>query len=255
MNNTPTSVIVLSGGQDSVTCFHRALATTNVVGAINFDYGQMHGDAERESVKRLEQEFPDINFRLGIEIGSLSQVTESALNRTTSLETVFEPHPFNPVLPASFLPGRNLIMLTLAAAYAQSIGANQIWTGVCETDYSGYPDCRAETIEALEQAICLGLDYPIQIITPLMTLDKADTFKMAWDLGVLDEILDHTHTGYTGERSQRYAWGWGPSGQLDPASHIRAKGWEEFITRYFNDVPTDQILTSASLAPHFKQNA
>lgn len=225
----PKSIIVLSGGQDSCTCAFRALEETEVVGVINFDYGQQHLHQERLAAEKWAYDFGDIPVHLVDLENVFKVVSKSALIEPGA--DVNQSHSIAPALPASFVPGRNLIFLTAAAALAYKVGATEVWTGVCQTDYSGYPDCRERTMRALEQSIRLGMDFKdLSIIHPLMDLSKAETFYLAYKMGCLDWILEWTHTGYTGSRAHRYEWGWGPpNGELlDPASSIRAKGWEEF---------------------------
>lgn len=226
----PKSVIVLSGGQDSITTYYKAKTESEVVGAIHFNYRQQHGSPERNAISQLELLERHAFKTLFVDLAALSVVAQSALNVKGG--DVSAPHPLNNNLPASFVPGRNLIMLTLAAVYAQSVGATQIWTGVCETDYSGYPDCRESTIQSLEQAINRGLDPvdPIIIMTPLMHLDKADTFRLAEDLGVLQVILTVSHTCYIGDHTTQNSWGFG-CGKC-PACEVRKNGYYEFMKRY-----------------------
>ncbi|MGB3618225.1 MAG: 7-cyano-7-deazaguanine synthase, partial [Catalinimonas sp.] len=135
------------------------------------------------------------------------------------------PHAQAPDLPASFVPGRNAVFLTLAAGHAYTRDMADLVGGMCQTDYSGYPDCRRDFIDAMERTMTLALDRDVRIHTPLMYLTKAETWKLAADLGALDVVRDLSHTDYNGDRSERHAWGWG---KLDnPASVLRAKGWEE----------------------------
>jgi 7-cyano-7-deazaguanine synthase len=132
-------------------------------------------------------------------------------------------------LPNSFVPGRNLLFLTLAAALAYRRGLDVLVTGVCETDFSGYPDCRDDTIKAMQIALSLGMDRRILIDTPLMWIDKAETWRMAERLGgraLVDLIVEHTHTCYLGERGALHAWGYGCASC--PACVLRAKGWERY---------------------------
>lgn len=225
------SIVVLSGGQDSATCFFKALKETEVVGAIFYRYGQQHELPEFQCVYGLTERY-SVPLQL-VDVPELGILSQSALLQEDG--DVNQPHSWNPLLPASFVPGRNLLFLTLAAIYAMKEGATQIWTGVCQTDYSGYPDCRQSTIVALENALRLGLDFRgLEIVTPLMYLTKAETFKMAAELKCLAWIINETHTGYTGDRSHLYEWGWGPpeGTELDPASALRAKGWNEFKSNY-----------------------
>lgn len=224
------SVVVLSGGQDSVTTYFAAKKDTEVRGLIHFQYGQQHQGPEFEMVCLLADN-EGVPLKI-VTLDSLKQIAISALTKTDEAGDVSAPHQLDSSLPASFVPGRNLILLTLAAVYAQSVGASTIWTGVCQTDYSGYPDCRADTMVALERALQLGMNYPIEIITPLMYLTKADTFQMAADLNVLNYVLENTHTCYVGNHTDRHEWGYG-CGKC-PACQVRANGWKEFVGR--NDV-------------------
>lgn len=219
------SLIVLSGGQDSATSMAKAATKSTIVGAVHFRYGQKHA-IELECAKFWADKY-NVPLHI-IDVPSLGNVGDSAL---TSNGDTSQPHPLLAHLPASFVPGRNLIFLTLASALAMKLGATQIWTGVCETDYSGYPDCRRTTIDALEQSIRLGMDFAdLEIITPLMFIDKADTFKLASDLGILEDVLEHTHTDYDGDRTTRHEWGYGNLN--NPASQVRANGWNEYKQRY-----------------------
>ena len=227
----PKSIVVLSGGQDSATCLFKAQRESEVLGAVHFYYGQRHA-VEFECAVQLAAIAKISLTRL--EVPTLQQVGHSAL--TNSYEDIAAPHPSLAHLPASFVPGRNLIFLTFAAAYAMKVGATQIWTGVCQTDYSGYPDCRRDTIDALQTALRLGMDFPdLQIVAPLMNLSKAETFARADELGVLDVILSQTHTCYNGDRTRRHDWGYGctrmEAGEIKecPACAVRRKGYLEFI--------------------------
>jgi 7-cyano-7-deazaguanine synthase len=133
-------------------------------------------------------------------------------------------------LPSTFVPGRNLLMLTAAASYAAARDVGALVTGVCQTDFSGYPDCRESTMQALERAIVQGLDRPFVIHTPLMHIDKADTFLLAQELGVLDLILEESHTCYEGDHTTRHAWGYGCG--ACPACELRARGWHAYKERH-----------------------
>ncbi len=222
MGDKPKSIVVLSGGQDSATALFKAKRESEVAGAVHFYYGQRHA-VEFECAVALANIAKVALTRL--EVPTLQQVGHSAL--TNSHDDIGAAHPSLAHLPASFVPGRNLVFLTFAAAYAQKIGATQVWTGVCQTDYSGYPDCRQDTMNALQSALRLGMDFPeLEIVTPLMDLSKAQTFALAEAMGVLDVILSQTHTCYNGDRSCRSEWGIG-CGQC-PACQVRARGWEEF---------------------------
>lgn len=219
------TLVVLSGGQDSVTCLGFALARYEEVHAISFVYNQRHA-VEIECAARLCAKYK-VPHRI-VQMGDLvSSLVTSAL---TGAGEVGKPHAHKAGLPSSFVPGRNALFLTLAHAYAQEIGAVNIITGVCETDYSGYPDCRQGFIRALNQALNIGYETPqIVICTPLMHLDKADTFRLAEEVGFLDEVLENSHTCYNGDHSTRHEWGYG-CGDC-PACQLRAAGWYEYKRR------------------------
>ncbi len=228
---TPEKALVLfSGGQDSATCLAWALDRFAQVETIGFDYGQRHRieldirDAFRAA---LLQARPEWRAKLGpdhlIRLDALGQVSDTAL---TSESTIA----FNADgLPNTFVPGRNIIFLSFAAAIAYRRGIKHIVGGMCETDYSGYPDCRDDTIKALQVALNLGMDRRFVLETPLMWLDKAATWRLAESLGgaaLVMAILEHTHSCYLGDRSQRHAWGYGCG--TCPACDLRAKGWAAY---------------------------
>lgn len=219
-----TSIVVLSGGQDSVTTLAIARDDSNVAGLIHFDYGQRHG-IERD-MAAWWSEHTGIPLAI-IPINSLSHVGDSALIGHGDIAAA---HPTLAHLPASFVPGRNIVMLTLAAAYAMRIGATDIYTGVCETDYSGYPDCRNDTIQRLADTLRAGLDFPeLRIVTPLMWASKADTWALAAQHGVLHDVIHHTHTCYEGDHNTLHVWGYGCG--TCPACTIRQRGWNEYHQR------------------------
>ena len=211
------AIVLLSGGQDSATCLHWALNRFEQVYAIGFDYGQMH-KTELECAQKIANDagVPYKVFKLKDLLAPSSLTDHSDHNEASAI---------NKDLPASFTAGRNILFLTIAGSYCAEVGANDIITGVCQTDFSGYPDCRRTTIEATQQALSLGLGIgDIRIHTPLMYLDKAETWKLANDLGCLDVIINDTMTDYNGSR-QFNEWGYG---KLDnPASKLRAKGYFE----------------------------
>jgi len=216
MNNK--SLVLLSGGQDSTTCLHWALKKFEGVAAIGFDYGQRH---------RVELEFARSNAEdAGVEFcvmdvrGLLapSSLTDEQGQHNDSSH-------INADLPASFTAGRNLLFLTVAASVAAGMGITDIVTGVCQTDYSGYPDCRRSTIDAMQITLTLGVGAgDIRIHTPLMYLTKAETWKLAADLGILDTIINRTMTDYNGEATMN---DWGMGVEDNPASILRAKGYRE----------------------------
>ena len=173
---------------------------------------------------------PDWAAKLGdshtIEIPTLAEISDTALTRDVEIEMGEDG------LPNTFVPGRNLVFLTFAAALAYRRGIRHIVGGMCETDYSGYPDCRDETIKALKPALNLGMAKNFELHTPLMWLDKAKTWKLAHDLGgagLVDLIREHSHTCYLGERGAQHDWGYG-CGEC-PACSLRAKGWREYAAR------------------------
>ena len=226
-----TSALVLfSGGQDSTTCLAYALTRYARVETLAFDYGQRHRvelDARLAVRAALGQQFPQWRHRLGedhlLDLSVLGAISDTSLTRDTAFQMEASG------LPNTFVPGRNLMFLTLAAALAYRRGIDVIVTGVCETDYSGYPDCRDDTMKAMQVALSLGMERRVLIETPLMWIDKAATWELAQDLGgqpLVDLIVEHTHTCYLGERSQRHAWGYG-CGQC-AACVLRAKGYAGF---------------------------
>lgn len=221
-----TALVLFSGGQDSTACLAWALANHARVETVGFDYGQRHRVElvqRRVVLEAVRAGFPDWAARLGedtlLDLGVLGQVSETALTRDMAIELD------TGGLPNTFVPGRNLLFLTLAAALAFRRGASVLVGGMCETDFSGYPDCRRTTMDAMEQALSLGMDRAITIATPLMWIDKAATWQMAQDLGgqtLVDITIEHTHTCYHGDRSQRHDWGYGCG--VCPACELRAAG-------------------------------
>ena len=218
----PRALVLFSGGQDSTTCLFWALARWEGVRAVAFDYGQRHA-VEIEQARAIAED-AGVPFEVVPLDGALGG---SALTDGGETDA---PHPLAPDLPASFVPGRNALFLTLAASRAYLTETRDLVTGVCQTDYSGYPDCRLDFIHAQERALSLALDAPLRIHTPLMHLTKAETWKLAADLGtvrgmdVLETVRARSHTDYHGDRTPN-EWG---AGRLDnPASVLRAKGWEE----------------------------
>jgi len=226
-----TALVLFSGGQDSTTCLADALARFERVETVGFDYGQRHRvelDARTTVLARLRERFPEWAPRLGedhlLGVDVLGQVSASSLTQDIAFEMQSNG------LPNTFVPGRNLLFLTLAAALAYRRGLAVIVTGVCETDFSGYPDCRDDTMKAMQVALTLGMDRRFVIDTPLMWIDKAATWAMAHRLGgdaLVELIVEDTHTCYLGDRSHRHAWGWGCGGC--PACELRARGWERYV--------------------------
>ena len=227
------ALVLFSGGQDSTTCLADALSRFEHVETIGFDYGQRHHVelAQRTVVLReMRSRFLDWAARLGddhlIDVGVLGQISETSLTR----ELAFEMQASG--LPNTFVPGRNLLFLTLAAALAYRRGLEVIVTGVCETDYSSYPDCRDDSMKAMQLALSLGMDKRFLVETPLMWIDKAETWQLAHQLGgqkLVDLIVEHTHTCYLGDRVHRHAWGYGCG--TCPACELRARGFERYVAR------------------------
>jgi 7-cyano-7-deazaguanine synthase len=226
-----TALVLFSGGQDSTTCLAHALERYERVETIAFDYRQRHS-VELESrlvvLQQIRQQFPQWASKLGedhlLDLAVLGDVSETSLTR----ETAFQMESNG--LPNTFVPGRNLLFLTLAAAVAYRRNLQVIVTGVCETDFSGYPDCRDDTIKAMQLALSLGMDKRFLIETPLMWIDKAATWALAETLGgkpLVDLIIEHTHTCYLGDREHRHAWGYG-CGEC-PACVLRARGYEKHV--------------------------
>jgi 7-cyano-7-deazaguanine synthase len=230
MNDTH-ALVLFSGGQDSTTCLAWALNHFARVETIGFDYGQRHRielEARLHVLDALRRDFPDWAGKLGddhvVEIAALAQVSETSLTR--DVEITMQANG----LPNSFVPGRNLLFLTFAAAVAYRRGIKHLVTGVCETDYSGYPDCRDDTIKAMQLAINLGMEARFVIHTPLMFIDKAGTWELAKTHGgasLVNLIVQETHTCYNGDRSLKHAWGYGCA--RCPACELRSAGWDRFI--------------------------
>ncbi len=224
------ALVLFSGGQDSTVCLAQALDTYARVETVGFFYGQRH-EVELECRKTVRREiaeaFPAWGKRLGpdhvIDIASFGAIGETSL--TSDAEIVM----LASGLPSTFVPGRNLVFFTYAAALGYRRGLHALIGGMCETDYSGYPDCRDATLRALEDAIRLGTEVPFRIVTPLMWLSKAETWGRAQSLGgdaLVELILEHTHTCYRGDRGTRHDWGYGCG--ACPACELRAKGYAEW---------------------------
>ena len=225
------ALVLFSGGQDLTTCLALALDQYARVETVGFDYGQRHRvELDQRAVIRdlLRHNFPAWRERLGddhvIHIEALAQISTTAM--TEAIEIVTGERG----LPNTFVPGRNLLFLTFAAALAYRRGFKHIVGGMCETDFSGYPDCRDDTVKAMQLALNLGMDARFVLETPLMWLDKAATWRLAESLGgtpLVDLILETTHSCYLGERTIRHDWGYG-CGSC-PACQLRAEGWRKYI--------------------------
>jgi 7-cyano-7-deazaguanine synthase len=231
--SSDSALVLFSGGQDSTVCLGWALERFARVETVGFDYGQRHAielDVRpriRDLIAALK---PEWKTRLGddhvIKLDALAAISDSALTRETAIEIA------DNGLPTTFVPGRNLIFFAFAGALAYRRGARHIVAGMCETDYSGYPDCRDETVKAMQVALSLGLDKRIAIHTPLMWVDKAGTFAMADDLAgqpFLDVVVEDTHSCYLGDRTHWHDWGFG-CGSC-PACQLRAQGYATFMGR------------------------
>ena len=232
------ALVLFSGGQDSTTCLAWALDRFARVETIGFDYRQRHAVelACRPAVLRALKDFPAWAVRLAddhmIDLSVLGAISDTALTRNVEIEMRERS------LPNTFVPGRNILFLTFAAIVAYRRGLKHIVAGMCETDYSGYPDCRDDTIKALQAAINLGMEARFVLHTPLMFIDKAATWALAERLGgakLVELIIEHTHSCYQGDRSRRHAWGYGCG--LCPACQLRAAGYARFHERKPEEAP------------------
>lgn len=224
------ALVLFSGGQDSATCLAWALDRYTYVETIGFHYGQRHAvelECRKVVLDRMKAQFPFWAARLGtdhmLDLALLGQISDTAL--TQDQEIAFK----ESGLPSTFVPGRNLLFFTFASAIAYRRGLTALVGGMCETDYSGYPDCRDNTLKALQVAMSLGLDAPMVVETPLMWLDKAQTWKLADQLGgpaLVELIRTETHTCYLGDHTHLHRWGYG-CGDC-PACELRRKGYEAF---------------------------
>ena len=228
------AMVLFSGGQDSTTCLAWALARYARVETVAFDYGQRHAvelDCRLQVLAQIKQQFPAWAHKLGqdhlLPIPVLGAISETSLTREKAIEIE------SSGLPNAFVPGRNLLFLTLAAALAYRRDLRHLVTGVCETDYSGYPDCRHATMVAMQQALNLGMEADFQIDTPLMRLSKAQTWELAQELGgaALVELIRHdTHSCYLGDHHTLHDWGYGCG--TCPACELRAHGWRQWTAAH-----------------------
>ncbi len=224
-------LVLFSGGQDSTACLAWALARYPRVETVGFDYGQRHAvelEARLAVRRRMEAEFPDWAARLGpdhmLDLRGFGAVAQSALTEDRAIEMTANG------LPSTFVPGRNLVFLTYAAALADRRDLDVLVGGMCETDFSGYPDCRRDTLDAMQAALNLGMAQDFVVETPLMWLTKAQTWGLALALGgetLVAITVEDTHTCYLGERGARQAWGHGCG--TCPACDLRARGYEEWV--------------------------
>ena len=230
MSNAKGALVLFSGGQDSTTCAAWALARYERVETIGFDYGQRHAielavwPAVLQSLRRIA---PAWDARLGedhmIDLALLGRISDTSLTRDVEISMQANG------LPNSFVPGRNLLFMMVAATLAYRRGLDVLVGGMCETDYSGYPDCRNDTMESLERTLNLGMATSLSIQTPLMWLDKAATWQLAQQLGgdaLVECVRTETHTCYLGERGQLHDWGYGCG--TCPACDLRARGYRAF---------------------------
>jgi 7-cyano-7-deazaguanine synthase len=227
-----SALVLFSGGQDSTICLAWALNRYERVETIGFHYGQRHNVelAQREIIRSKLARLGDAAKRLGpdtvLDLPALQSISDTALTRETEITFAATG------LPTTFVPGRNLLFLTYAAALAYRRGIRTLVGGMCETDFSGYPDCRNDTIQTLAQALSLGLANPVSVETPLMYIDKAGTWELASKLrgdDFIQIIVEDTHTCYMGDRTNRHEWGYGCG--ICPACDLRAKGWSEWRAR------------------------
>ena len=226
------ALVLFSGGQDSAVCLAWALSRYARVETVGFDYGQRHivEMQARQGVRTgFLARFPQWADRLGedhvLDLRGFGAVAESALTTDRAIEMTERG------LPSTFVPGRNLVFLVYAAALADRRGLTALVGGMCETDYSGYPDCRRDTLNAVELSLNLGMERNFRVETPLMSLTKAQTWGLAAGLGgdsLVDLILEDSHTCYRGERGRLHAWGHG-CGEC-PACDLRAAGWNSWVT-------------------------
>jgi len=227
------ALVLFSGGQDSTVSLAWALTRFPRVETIGFEYGQRHGiemTVRPHILRRLRSLDQKWDARLGndhvVNIDSLGQISETSLTRNVQIEMT------SSGLPSTFVPGRNLIFFAFAGALAYRRGLKHLVAGMCETDYSGYPDCRDDTIKAMQLALTLGMDRRFVLHTPLMWIDKAATFELAERIGgsaLAEVVIEETHSCYMGDRTQRHEWGYGCG--TCPACQLRASGYEKYKGR------------------------
>ena len=232
------AIVLFSGGQDSTTCLAWSLDKFEQVSTVGFQYGQRHAvelSCRKEILNAIRKEYPSWNQKLKedrvINLDFIKDLGANALTEENEIKTGEKG------LPTTFVPGRNIFFLSASAAIAYQQSVNHIVGGMCETDFSGYPDCRNKTIESLQETLSLGMDAHFEMHTPLMWLNKAQTWAMAKEFGgdkLVDLIIQHTHTCYLGERDTLHAWGYG-CGRC-PACLLRAKGYQEFIEGENNEL-------------------
>jgi 7-cyano-7-deazaguanine synthase len=224
------ALVLFSGGQDSATCLAWSLQRFARVETIGFDYGQRHRvelDCRRSFRSALDAHFPEWTSHLGedhtLPLDALKALSDTALTRDVEIATRADG------LPNTFVPGRNIVFLSFAAALAYRRGLRHLVAGMCETDYSGYPDCRDDTLKALQVALNLGMERRFILHTPLMWLDQAATWRLAEELGGQDlvrMIVEETHTCYQGDRTRQHSWGFGCD--ACPGCELRRNGWNAY---------------------------
>ena len=225
------SIVLFSGGQDSSACLLWALSKFEEVQTIGFDYGQRHNielECRINLLKRIQLHSSNFLGKLSndivINLEEIKNISESSLLNSENIGMLENG------LPNTFVPGRNLIFLNYASIIAYKNKAKNIIGGMCETDFSGYPDCRNETINSMEKSLNLGMDVEFKIQTPLMFKSKAEIWEFICNKELIDIIIEESHTCYKGDRSKRYDWGYGCNSC--PACELRSKGWNEFIINY-----------------------
>lgn len=232
--NTDTALVIFSGGQDSATCLAWALDRYKTVHTLGFFYGQRH-HVEMDCRLELLQRIPPLGAGWDAVYGHDHIIATDFFKELGNNALVCEQSITGAKdgVPNTFVPGRNLLFMSLAAAYAYNLGISTLVMGVCETDSSGYPDCRDDAVKSMQVALNIGMAAHFSIHTPLMWLNKAQTWDLAHSLGgaeLVDCILEHSHTCYLGERTQRHAWGYGCS--LCPACRLRALGYEQYRAKH-----------------------
>lgn len=227
------ALVLFSGGQDSTVCLAWALSKFDHVETIGFDYGQRHRielECRLTVLERMREEFPHWADKLGedrvIDLSWLGQISDCALTEERAIELNENG------LPNTFVPGRNLVFFLISSAVAYRRGLSTLVGGMCQTDFSGYPDCREDTLKALQVATNLGMASTFRFETPLMWIDKTETFQLGEQLGgkkLLEIIVRDTHTCYTGDRNHEHEWGFG-CGEC-PACDLRKRGWHNYISQ------------------------
>ena len=236
MDTVHKALIMFSGGQDSATCLAWALERYDYIETVGFNYEQRHAvemSSRQIVLKSFKTGFPNWAEKIGedhiVDLSALGAISETSLTRDVEITLSKDG------LPSTFVPGRNLIFLNFAAALGYRRDLTTLIGGMCEADFSGYPDCRIETLNAQMKAISLGMDKAFKLETPLMNLSKAGAWDMAYKLGgqaLVEIILEDTHTCYLGERGTRHDWGYG-CGSC-PACELRAQGWKKYSSGRFN---------------------